>query len=330
MAALAAVVLPWCATGQSQDFKVGRHLKIGGTGGWDYIAQHPQTRDLYVSHGTQVNIISSATGDSVGCIPNTTGVHGIAFVAEQGKGYTSNGQLNTVAVFDMRTNAVKGQVKTGENPDAIMYDAFSHLLYVCNGRSKDMSIIDPVHDSVVAVVPLGGKPETAVSDNKGHIYVNVEDKNEIVVWNTQSRTITNRWPTGHGEEPAGLAIDRAGKRLFAGCSKLLVVMSTDDGKVIAELPIGDGCDGVGYDEGLHLAFCSNGSGTLSVAGMRSGTYSILATVPTQRGARTLVVDDVLHKIYLPVAAYGALPPNSERRRPPIVPGTFEVLEVSRQ
>ncbi|MDE3145367.1 MAG: YncE family protein, partial [Bacteroidota bacterium] len=219
-------------------YKLTKTFHVASTGGWDYIAVDPHSNKLYLSHGTQVNILDKATGDSLGIIPNTTGVHGIAFNDALGKGYTSNGRINNVTVFDLKTNAVLSQIATGENPDAIMYDAFSKKVITCNGRSKDLSIIDAATEKVVATIPVGGKPETAVSDNAGKLFVNIEDKSEIAVVDLATNTVTNRWSLAPGDGPSGLVIDVKTKRLFSTCEKLLVIMDATDGKIIDKLPIG--------------------------------------------------------------------------------------------
>ena len=216
--ALSITTIQGYAQGAS-GFKLAKTFKIASSGGWDYIAVHDNK--LYVSHGTQVNILDQQTGDSLGVIPGTTGVHGIAFVESLGKGYTSNGRLNNVTVFDLKSNAVLQQIAVGENPDAIMYDEFSKHLITCNGRSHDLSIVDPVTGSVVATIQLDGKPETAVTDGAGKIYVNIEDKNEISMVDVKSNTVLKTWPIAPGDGPTGLAIDLKTKRLFAGCDKIL-------------------------------------------------------------------------------------------------------------
>src|SRR5450631_4591556 len=190
------------AHAQSQ-FKVTQVFHIASSGGWDYIAVGPDNNRLYVSHGTQVNILNETTGDSVGVIPNTTGVHGIAFVTSLGKGYTSNGRLNTVSVFDLKSNQVLSQISAGTNPDAIMYDDFSKLIITCNGRSQDLSLIDPSSGNLVYTIPVNGKPETAVTDGKGKIYVNIEDEHEIIAVDIMQRKVTDRWSLKPAESPTG-------------------------------------------------------------------------------------------------------------------------------
>jgi len=308
----------------AQTYAVSRTFRIGSPGGWDYIAVGPNGK-LYVSHGAQVNILDAKTGDSVGVIPNTTGVHGIAFVESLGKGYTSNGRLNNVTVFDLKTAAVLGQIATGQNPDAIMYDPFSKTIITCNGRSHDLTVIDPAKGAVTATIALDGKPETAVSDNAGRIYVNIEDKNKITVVDIRENKVVTSWPLG-AEGPTGLEIDRKTKRLFAGCDKQLVVMDATGGNVVTKLPIGDGCDGVGFDESKGLIFASCGEGKLTVIKENSATaYSVAENVPTKRSARTIAVDGHTHTVYLPFAD---TEPGAAGERPKVIPGTFGVLVVS--
>ena len=319
---------------QATGYHLLRTMHIASSGGWDYIALNPvQDNWLYVSHATQVNIINKNTGDSVGVISNTEGIHGIAFAPEFKKGFTSNGRMNTVTVFDINTNAVQAQIKTGDNPDAIMYDNFTKKVFVCNGHSSDLTIINPATNEVVKTVALGGKPETAVSDEAGKIYINIEDKNEIVVLNTKNYSVEHRWKVGKGDEPSGLAIDTKTKRLFAGCSnKLLIVMNAENGKVMKELPIGDGCDGVAFDNTLKLAFSSNGDGTLTVIKEKSAKeFEVVDNVTTKKGARTLVVDEKVHTVYLPTAEFEPAPPNAttKPKRRTTIPGTFQVLVVGK-
>ena len=310
------------ATAQNSGYSLTKTFKIGSPGGWDYIAVGPDKK-IYVSHGTQVNILDQQTGDSVGVIPNTTGVHGIAFDAANGKGYTSNGRLNNVTVFDLKTSAVLTQIATGQNPDAIMYEPYSKTIITCNGRSHDLSVIDPVKGQVTATITLDGKPETAVSDENGRIYVNIEDKNKITVVDMRNNSVVTSYPLG-AEGPTGLAIDVKTKHLFAGCDKQLVVMDATNGNIVSKLPIGDGCDGVGFDDGLGLVFASCGEGKVTV--IKESSLSVIDNVATKRSARTCAVDSRTHSVYLPAAD---TQPGAAGERPKVVPGTFCVLVVSK-
>jgi YVTN family beta-propeller protein len=306
-------------------YQVTKNFKIASSGGWDYIAAGPDGR-LYVSHGTQVNILDEKTGDSLGVIPNTTGVHGIAFDGA-GKGYTSNGRLNTVTVFDCKTTGVLQQIATGQNPDAIMYDPFSKKIITCNGRSHDLSIIDPATAQVVASIPLEGKPETAVSDEAGKIYVNIEDKNKIAVVDISTHQVLASWSIAPGDGPTGLAIDLKTKRLFAGCDKLLIVVDAVTGTIVDKLPIADGCDGVAFDPALKYVFASCGEGKLSIVLEESASsFKVLDNVTTKRSARTIAEDPANHEVFLPAAD---TEPNPGGGRPKVIPGTFQVLVLER-
>jgi YVTN family beta-propeller protein len=331
MAALAVCVafqftiLPSATAQTSSGYQVTKTFKIASSGGWDYIAAGPDGR-LYVSHGTQVNILDEKTGDSLGVIPNTTGVHGIAFDGA-GKGYTSNGRLNNVTVFDCKTTNVLQQIATGQNPDAIMFDPFSKKIITCNGRSHDLSIIDPVTATVVATIPLEGKPETAVSDEAGKIYVNIEDKNKIAVVDISTHQVLASWSIAPGDGPTGLAIDIETKRLFAGCDKMLIVVDATSGNIVDKLPIADGCDGVAFDPSLKYVFASCGEGKLSIIHEESASgFKVVDNVLTKRSARTIAEDPSNHQVFLPAAD---TEPNPGGGRPRVLPGTFQVLVLDR-
>lgn len=320
-------VIAVSAKAQSSKIKISKTFHIASAGGWDYLAVNDDK--LYVSHGTQVNILNKNNGDSIGVIENTQGVHGIAFIKRLNKGYTSNGRTNNVTVFDLKTNKTLGQIATGENPDAIMYDNFSKKIYTCNGRSNDLSVIDPATNKVIKTIALGGKPETAVSDEAGDLYINIEDKNEIAEVNTNTFKIEKRWSIAPAEGPTGLAYDKKTKRLFAGCDKLLIVSDASAGKVISKLPIGDGCDGVAFDPATKNIFTSNGEGTITVIHENgANSYKILENAISKRGARTIALDEETHRLYLPTAEFKPLAKDAAKNeRPQMIPGSFQVLVV---
>lgn len=315
--------------GQAQ-FKVINNFKIASHGGWDYIAVQPNSNRVFTSHGNQVNVVDKTTGDSLGFISGTIGVHGIAFVPSLNRGYTSNGKINNVFVFDLTTLAVKDSIATGQNPDAIFYDLFSKKLITCNGRSKDLTFIDPVTQKVVATVAVGGKPETAVSNNAGKIFVNVEDKNEIVVIDAISFKVVAYWSVLPGEAPTGLVIDTKTKRLFAACgdNNFVVVLDAETGKMIEKLPIGKGCDGAAFDPILKNIYTSNGSdGTITVIHEDTkDKFTITGTITTKRSARTICIDELTHKLYLPAAE---TEPAIGSNRPRTISGTFQILVVGK-
>lgn len=318
---------------QSSGFHVLKKYAIGGTGGWDYITVDGADRKIYVSHGTQVNILSTVTGDSVGVIPNTNGVHGIAIAKPFGKGYTSNGRDSSCTAFDLKTNKAIASVRVGTNPDAIFYEPYSKKVYAFNGRSNNASVIDPATDKVVATIPIGAKPETGVSDGKGKVFVNAETTNEVVVIDAKTYQVINRYKIEGGEEPTGLDIDRATNRLFIGCggNKTMVVMDANNGKNIAKLPIG-GCDGVAFDPALKQAYASNGEGTMSVIKeVNANQFELVENVPTERSARTIGIDLATHHLFLPAAQTEAVTPTATNAnpRPRMIPGTFHVIEVGK-
>ncbi len=311
------------------DFHVINTFHIASAGGWDYLEVGPINDWLYVSHGTQVNILNKKTGDSVGVIENTIGVHGIAFDVELKKGFISNGKLNSVTVFDMNSNKVLAQIATGLNPDAITYDAFSKKIITCNGKSKNLSVIDPSQNKVIDSVYLGGKPETAVSDDKGHLFVNLENKNEIVKVDTKTFKVLEQWSILPGESPTGLAYDKLTRRLFAGCEKFLVVIDATNGKIVDTLPIGKDCDGVAFDAILKNIYTSNGDGTLTVIHEENANkFSVTENVVTKKGARTIAVDKHSHQIFLPTAEFEPTTPN-QKERPKMKAGTFQILVVGK-
>jgi DNA-binding beta-propeller fold protein YncE len=325
-----AVVAAAITANAQQDVHVVNTFHIASTGGWDYLAVSPVNNWLYVSHGTQVNVLNKTTGDSVGIIENTTGVHGIAFDVADKKGFTSNGRLNNVTVFDINSNKPLAQIATGINPDAIMYEPFSKKIITCNGRSKNLSIIDPVQNKLVDSVDVGGKPETAVSDGEGKLFVNIEDKNEIVVVDLKTFKVINHWSVAPGEGPTGLAIDKKTKRLFAGCEKLLVVLNAVNGNVVDKIVIGDGCDGVAFDETTSNIYTANGAdGTVSVIHEESPSkFSLVQNVTTKKSARTITLDQQSHLVYLPAADLEA-PEPGQKGRPKMKPGSFQIIVLGK-
>src|SRR5438093_2613867 len=303
-------------------------IQIGGEGGWDYLTLDGAARRLYVSHGTHVVVVDVDAGKVVGDIPDTPGVHGIAIVPQLGRGFISNGRANNVTIFDLKTLEATGQVQTGQNPDAILYDSVSGRVFTFNGRSKDSTVIEARTGRAEATIPLGGKPEFSVSDAKGKIYVNIEDTHEVAEIDSRRLSVNKRYNLARCEEPSGLAMDVANRRLFSVCAnKVMIVSDPEAGRVIATLPIGEGADGAGFDPERGYAFSSNGDGTLTVVRGSSGKYEVVANVATQRGARTMTIDRQTHRIYLPAAQYADGPgagKGQPRARPSAVKDSFVV------
>jgi len=267
------------AAAQSGKYHVTKTIAVGGDEGWDYVTVDSASRRVYVSHGSHVVILDADTDSVVGDIPDTQGVHGIAIASDAGRGYTSNGRANTATMFDLKTAKVLGVVKTGTNPDAIIYDSATKRVFTMNGRSQDTTAINAADGTVVGTLALGGKPEFAVAAGDGTIYVNIEDKSELVHFDAQKLVVLHRWPLAPCEEPSGLAGDLKTHRLFAGCgNKLMAVINADDGKIVATVPIGDGVDANAFDPGTGLAFASTGDGNITVAHEDSpDKYSVVAT-----------------------------------------------------
>lgn len=315
-------------------YHVAKTTVLNGEGGWDYLTVDSKARRIYISRGTHVMVVDADTAAVVGDIPNTNGVHGIAIVADMDKGFTSNGRDNAVTVFDLKTLKVLANVPVGKNPDAIIYDPSSKRVFTFNGASHDTTAIDAKTNAVAGTLALGGKPEFAVADEKGHVYVNVEDKSEIVQFDPNKLTVENHWSIAPGEGPSGLAMDRKHRRLFSVCgNKLMAVVNADNGKVITTLPIGAGTDAAGFDPETGFAFSSNGEGTLTVVHEDAADkFTVVDNVPTRARARTMALDTKTHQVFVVTAEFGPAPAataQQPRPRAPMMPGTFTLLTLGR-
>lgn len=311
-----------------------KRLPLGGDGGWDYLSVDSDARRLYISRGTHVMVVDIDTEKLVGDIPDTPGVHGVAIAPELNRGFTSNGRANTATIFDLKTLKAIGHVKTGTNPDAILYDPASKRVFTFNGKSLDATAFEAATGVVAGTVALGGKPEYATADGKGRVFVNIEDKSEVVELNSIKLVVVRRSKLTSCEEPTGMGLDAKNHRIFSGChSGLMTVLDADSGKVIATVPIGAGVDGNGFDPGTGLAFSSNGDGTLTVVRESApGKFEVAETVTTERGARTMAIDLKTHNIYLATAKFLPPPagtPENPRPRPVMVKGSFVVLVVGK-
>jgi YVTN family beta-propeller protein len=334
IASLAVIVSIGSRAAAPTGYHVLKTYKLGGEGGWDYVFLDSGARRVYLSRSTHVMVVDADTGAIVGDIPDTPGVHGVAVATDLLKGFTSNGRDASVTVFDTKTLKTISKIKVGQNPDAILFDPSSGRVFTFNGTSKDATAIDAKTETVVGTIPLGGKPETGVVDEHGHVFVNIEDKSEIVEFDARKLTVLNRWSLAPCEEPSGLAIDRKHRRLFAGCSnKLMAVVNADTGKVVTTLPIGSGVDANGFDPSTDLAFASNGEGTLTVVHEDSPEkFTVVENAPTQRGARTMALDTKTHRVYLVSAEFGPPPPATPERprpRPSVVPGSFTLIVMEK-
>lgn len=328
MASLGAVT---AAAQTPHRYQVVKTLKVGGEGGWDYLTADADARRLYVSRGSHVMVFDMDRDSLIGDLPNTPGVHGVALAKKLNRGFTSNGRDSSVTVFDLKTlQPIKTVRITGRNPDAIAYDSLTNRIFTFNGASANASVLDASTLEQVGSIDLGGKPETGQPDGSGMVYVNIEDKNEVVAFDSRTLQVKARYALSPCEEPTGMARDEARRRLIIGCgNKTMAVMDEKTGRIITTIDVGNGVDAAGFDPANQLAFTSNGEGSLSVVHENAdGTFSTAATVPTQRGARTMALDPKTHKIYMSTAEYGPAPaPTADRPRPrpPIIPGSFTVL-----
>lgn len=324
--ALAVATMAIAAGDKGSDYKVVATWKLGGDGGWDYLTADGGGHRLFIARGTRVMVVDTESGKQVGEIPDTAGVHGVALDYELGRGFTSNGREDTVSVFDLKTLAVEKKIKVGNGPDAILYDPFSKRVFTFNGKGKETTAtaIEASKGEVVGTIQLGGKPEFAATDESGTVFVNLEDKSEIVAFDPRKLTVKSHWKLTDCEEPTGLAIDLKHRRLFAGCSgnKKMAIVDADSGKVLATPAIGDGCDATAFDAGRGLVFASAGDGTITVIKEDAAAeFSVLQTVTTQKSARTMAVDRRTHRLFT-VAAN--VVPGPERK---VEPGSFVVLVV---
>ncbi|HUJ48728.1 MAG TPA: YncE family protein [Bryobacteraceae bacterium] len=317
----------------AEGFKVIGKIKIGGTGGWDYLAVDPDANRVYASHGSLVEVVDPKAGKVVGQITQLHGVHGIAVAPEFGKGFITNGQSNSVTIFDLKSLAKVGEPQTGQNPDSVCFEPKTKHIFTFNGRSNDSTAIDPKTNEVIKSFPLGGKPEECQADGTGKLYANLEDSSEIIEIDAAKTTVLRHMSLSPCESPSGLAIDVKGRKLFAACdNKMMAVIDMNTLKVIATPPIGPGPDGAGFDSGLGLAFSSNGGdGTLSIVKQVNGKYETVDNVPTERGARTMTVDSKNHRVFLLAAEYGppAQAAAGKRARPTILPDSFHLLVVGK-
>lgn len=330
---VAVLLLVSTAAQAASGYHVINKIQLGGEGGWDALTVDSAAHRLYVSHSTHVMVIDTVTDKVIGDIPDTPGVHSIALAPELSRGFTSNGKANTASIFDIKTLKLIEQVKTGENPDIILYEPSSQRVFTFNGKSKDATVFEAASGAVLATIALGGKPEFATTDNKGKVFVNIEDANEVVELDSNKLTISKRFSLKPCEEPSGMAIDIERHRLFSGChNKVMTVLDMASGKVIAAVPIGEGVDGNAFDAETGLAFSSNGEGTITIVRESSPGKFDTETIKTQRSARTMAMDTKTHKIYLPVAEFSPAPaptPEVPKPRPIMNKDSFAVLVVGK-
>ncbi|WP_263381477.1 YncE family protein [Granulicella arctica] len=319
---------------QAQTYSVIDKWTLGGEGGWDYLLADPSSHLLYVTHGTRVEVVDTKTGKPVGAITGLKGTHGVALDPDGKYGYISEGAGNNVVVFDRKTFATVKSIPAGTNPDGIVYEPVTKTVWAFNGRSMDATVIDTQSMTVTGTVKLSGKPEFPQADGKGTVFVNIETKNSIARIDAKSMKVTAEWPLAGCESPSGMAMDTASRKLFSVCDgKVMSVTDADSGKVLKLVPIGDGPDAAGYDAAHHLAFSSNGEGTLTVVDTATSDYKVIQTLPTQKSGRTMAFDSGNGHVYVVAAEMGPRPAataENPRPRPAVVPGSFTVLVISRK
>jgi YVTN family beta-propeller protein len=312
-------------------YQLATEIPIGGEGGWDILTIDSAASRLYLSHATKVVVVDLGTNTVVGEIADTPGVHGFVAVPELQRGFSTNGKEAKSSVVDLKTLKTISKIDTGEGPDALVYEPHRGEVYVFNHKGNSASVIDAKTANVVATIPLGGGPEFAAADSAaGRVYCNIEDKSEVAVIDAAKHEVVAHWSVAPGTEPSGIALDAAHHRLFATChNKLMAMLDTETGKVIATVPIGAGVDGCAFDDSTQLAFASCGDGSTTIAKEETpDKLTVVQTLKTERGARTMALDSKTHQIYLPSAKFEPAPspsPGMSPARPRIVPNTLKVL-----
>jgi YVTN family beta-propeller protein len=335
---LAAVLLFLAVSSSTllaQQYAVSKSIPLNGDEGWDYLIADANNNQLYVSHGTDVQVVDLASGKQVASIGGMKHIHGIALADDLNKGFITDGGENAVVVFDLKTNQVSDKVKAGENPDGVIYEPSSKRVFAFNGRSNNATVIDAQTNKVAGTIALSGKPEFPATDGKGNLFVNIESKNSVASIDPSAMKVKKEWSLSPCEEPSGLAFDTAGRRLFSVCSnKKMAVSDADAGKVVTFVTIGEDPDAAGYDAENKLVFSSNSDGTLTVVKQESpDKYSVVQTVKTEKRARTMALDRKTHKIYLSSAEFGPAPkptPDNPHGRPKPKPGSFHLVVVAPQ
>lgn len=306
-----------------------KKVSLPGEGGWDYLTVDSQSRRLYIARFSHVTVVNMDTGALVGDIPNTSGVNGVAIDSAGGRGFTSNGRANTVTIFNLKTLRKISEVPVGQGPDAILFDPATKRVFTFNGQDQSVTAIDAAIGKVVGTIPLPGRPEFPVADGRGHLYDNLEDKSAMAVLNSRTLKVEHVWPLAPGEAPSGLAMDEKNRRLFSVCdNQKMIVMDADNGKIIAIPAIGNGPDACAFDPGKKVVFSPNGQdGTLTlVKEFGPNQYRPAGTVVTQRGARTMALDEKTHRVFTVSATALPSAPGDDPRRPRYAPASFVLLE----
>lgn len=310
-AILCAILTLFGAALGPSGYRIANQIPLPGTGGWDYLTVDDVARRVYISHETQVEVLDADSGKVVGSIPDTPGVHGIALAPALGRGFVTAGKGNYVVIFDMKTLKTIAKVDTGKKPDAIAFDPATNRVFAMDGGSDATTVINAADGSVAGTVALGGGPEFSVADGKGSVWVNLEDKSQLVHIDSKSMTIADRWPVAPCQSPSSMAFDSPNRRLFLGCrSHVMAVVDADSGKIVASYPIGDHVDASAFDAATKLVFHSTGDGNVAVFRQDSpDTYTFLENIPTNPGSKTMALDARTHRLFVPAtrgAAFSVL------------------------
>jgi YVTN family beta-propeller protein len=322
----------WCATAVAQEpYQFLNEIPIGGEGGWDILTIDSTASRLYLSHATKVVVVDLNKNAVAGEIADTPGVHAFVPVPELQRGFSSNGKESKSSVVDLKSLTTISKIDTGESPDALVYDSKHGEVYIFNHRGSSVTVIDAKTSKVAATISLDGGPEfAAVDPTANRVYVNIEDKSEVAAIDTAKHEVVAHWPLAPGEEPSGIALDAAHHRLFSTChNKMMTMLDTQSGKVVGTAPIGAGVDGAAFDDSTQLVFASCGEGVTTILKEETPQkLTVVQTLKTERGARTMALDPKTHRIYLPSAQFQPPPlpsPGASPSRPTIVPNTLKLL-----
>ncbi len=329
-----ALMLAACAAQQPQGYHLAESIPVAGEGGWDLVSVDNETRRVYIAHSTKADVLDADSGKVLGSVGPLDGAHGVVAVPEAGLGFATNGKANKVTVFDLKTLAVKGEIPTGKKPDSIIYDPATKHVFAFDADSGSATVIDPAHARKIGTIALKGAPEFAVADGKGHVFLNLEDKNEMLVIDSRRLKVVKRWKLASCTEPASLAMDRVNHRLFAGCANsMLAVVNAHNGHVITTLPIGKHVDATAFDAATHEIISTAADGTLTVIAQDDADhYHVTQTVKTPLRSKTFGLDEKTHRLFVPSAGFGPAPTptkDNPKGRPPVLSGTFNVLIFDR-
>lgn len=328
------LILTACSGEQSQSYHLTKSVPVAGDEGWDLVSVDSAARRVYIAHSTKADVLDADTGEVVGAVAPLVGAHGVAVAPETGNGFATNGKENKVTVFDLKTLAVKGEIKTGEKPDGIIYDPATKRIFAFNNDGKSVTLIDAARAKKAGTIILKGAPEFAVADGHGRVFVNLEDTNEMLVIDSKHLKVVKRWALEPCKEPTGLAMDRHTQRLFAGCgNRMLAVVNAHNGHVITTLPIGEHVDAAAFDPSTHEITSSAADGTLTVIAQDDADhYHVAETIKTPSRSKTFGLDEKTHRLFVPSADFGPPPAPSKdnpKSRPSVLPGTFKVLFFDR-